>query len=117
MPTARFTVFGPAKGLFVSFLDRSEDLAYTAAHRGTVDVPGDDPACTRALERIFADGNGMGGGPGFTVGRRSMSVGDVVTIDGYGTWICDSVGWRPLSGAEAERFATGADHCPPRADA
>jgi len=117
MPTIPFTVFGPDAGLFISFLHRCEDLAYTAAHRGTIDRPSaemEPAAWVALLERIFAEGNGEGRGAGFTVGGRSMSVGDVVTIDGGGTWICDSVGWRMLPPEEAERFALDAESCPPR---
>lgn len=117
MPTIPFTVFGPDAGLFISFLHRCEDLAYTAAHRGTIDRPSGvmEPAAWVALlERIFAEGNGEGRGAGFTVGGRSMSVGDVVTLGGGGTWICDSVGWRMLPPEEAGRFALDAETCPPR---
>jgi hypothetical protein len=117
MPPVAFTVFVPAKGLFISFLDRCEDLAYTAAHRGTVERPTGDidaAAWVALLDVIYADGNGMGEGDGFTVARRSMSVGDVVTLDGGGTWICDSIGWRALSPEESARFALDAETCPPR---
>ena len=118
MPSVPFTVFGPQKGLFVSFLDRSEALTYTAAYRGTLSLSDGPVGPIRVLERIFAEGNGMGDGEGFTVGRRSMSVGDVVTLDGLGTWICDSIGWRELTGTEATRFPlNGADVCPPLAGA
>jgi hypothetical protein len=118
MPTAPFTVFGPQKGLFLSFLDRSESLAYRAAFRGAMELPDGPPDAVRVLEHIFAEGNGMGDGDGFTVGGRSMSVGDVVTIEGLGTWICDSIGWRALTGPEAARFPLhGAEVCPPRAGA
>ncbi|HEX8693675.1 MAG TPA: hypothetical protein VF746_14730 [Longimicrobium sp.] len=114
MPSVPFTVFGPQKGLFVSFLDRSEALTYTAAYRGTLALPDGPVDPVRVLERIFAEGNGMGDGEGFTVGRRSMSVGDVVTLEGLGTWICDSIGWREITGAEAARFPLhGAEVCPP----
>jgi hypothetical protein len=116
MPSVAFTVFAPATGLFVSFLDRCEDLEYTAAHRGTVEPSaGDDAeAWTALLGTIYADGNGMGDGEGFTVGGRSMSVGDVVTLDGGGMWVCDSFGWRALSPEESARFALDAQTCPPR---
>ena len=117
MPTIAFTVFGPEDGLFVSYLHRSEDLAYTAAHRGELHAPAelDDVACVSLLERIFADGNEMGEGRAlFTVGGRSMSVGDVVTLAGAGTWICDSMGWRRVSAEEAERFAIAAETAPAR---
>ena len=115
MPAVPFTVFGPQKGLFVSCLDHSEDLIYVAAHRGSVEsAEGESPV--RALERIFAEGNGMGAGEGFTVCRRSMSVGDVVTLEGMGTWICDSIGWREVTGTEASRFPLhGAEVCTPLA--
>lgn len=114
MPSVPFTVFGPQKGLFLSFLDQSEALTYTAGYRGTVTLPGGPADPIHVLEHLFAEGNGMGDGEGFTVGGRSMCVGDVVTIDGLGTWICDSIGWRELTGPEAARFPLhGADVCPP----
>ena len=116
MPSVPLTVFGPQKGLFLSFLDHSEALTYTAAYRGTLSLPDGPVGAVRVLERIFAEGNGMGDGAGFTVGGRSMSVGDVVTLEGLGTWICDSIGWREITGAEAARFPVhGADVCPPLA--
>lgn len=117
MSKIAFTVFAPGTDVFISFLHRSEDLTYTAAHRGTLDRPAgemDEAACVAVLDRLFADGNGMGPGAGFTVGGRSMSVGDVVTLDGCGTWLCDSIGWRQLEEAEAARFGLGAETCPPR---
>ena len=117
MSKIAFTVFAPGTDVFISFLHRSEDLSYTAAHRGTLDHPAgemDAAACVAVLDRLFADGNGMGSGAGFTVGGRSMSVGDVVALDGCGTWLCDSIGWRQLEEAEAARFQLDAETCPPR---
>lgn len=116
MPRIAFTVFGPQAGPFISFLHRSEDVTYSAAYRGTIDNTAelDDAECLAVLERLFAEGNGMGSGPGFTVGGRSMSVGDVVTIQGGGAWVCDSVGWRKLQDEEAARFPLDAETCPPR---
>lgn len=104
MPRIPFTVYGPTQGYFISFLHDYRTLAYTRGHSGTLDVPdGTEPE--RLLERIFAEGNGHGDGPGFTVGRRSMSSGDVVHLEGLGVWLCDSFGWSPLAGAEAARFS------------
>ena len=104
MPSIPFTVYGPAQGYFISFLHDYRTLAYTAGHSGVLDVP-DSPADTeRVLSRIFAEGNGHGDGPGFTVGGRSMSSGDVVHLEGHGVWLCASVGWSRLDGADAARF-------------
>lgn len=117
MPTTAFTVFAPAKGLFISYLDRSEYLTYTSAHRGSTDRPDgelDESACLALLESLFVDGNGMADGVGFTVAGRSLSVGDVVTLDAGGTWICDAIGWRQLPEKEAQRFPPDAETCPPR---
>lgn len=117
MATLAFTVFGPETGLYLSFRDRREALTYAVGHRGTLRLPGGSPersACTGLLERIFADGNGMGPGPGFTVGRRSLSVGDVVTLEGLGVWFCDAFGWIEITEPEAGRFPlAGRDVCPP----
>ena len=114
MPKAAFTVFGPVRGYFLPG-DESRTLAYAAGHRGSVDLPDgpvDELACCAVLRTLFEDGNGMGDGEGFTVGGRSMSVGDVVTIAGCGTWRCDGHGWTELAGTEARRFPVeGADHC------
>lgn len=33
--------------------------------------------------------------PGDYTGR-SMSVSDVITIEGLGTWFCDSIGWKKI---------------------
>jgi hypothetical protein len=103
MPSVPFTVYGPTQGYFISFVHDYRTLAYTAGHTGTLDVPdGTEPE--RLLDRIFTEGNGHGTGPGFTVGERSMSTGDVVHVEGLGAWLCDSFGWSPLSGADAARF-------------
>lgn len=103
MPRIPFTVYGPTQGYFISFLHDCRTLGYTLGHSGTLDVPeGTEP--DRLLERIFAEGNGHGAGPGFTVGGRSMSTGDVVHLEGIGVWLCDSVGWSQLGGADARRF-------------
>jgi hypothetical protein len=117
MPTIAFTVFAPAKGLFISFLDRNEHLTYIAVHRDTIERLGDEAdegTWVALLGSIFTAGNGMGEGEGFTVAGRSMSVGDIVTLEGGGTWICDSIGWRALSAAEAARFPLDGDTAPPR---
>lgn len=46
-----------------------------------------------ALEELFVRFNGWTDeAPGF----RSMSVGDVVVLDGLTAWICLSVGWAPV---------------------
>lgn len=104
MPSVPFTVYGPAQGYFIPFLHDCRTLAYTAGHPGVLDVP-DGPVDTdRVLSRIFAEGNGHGDGPGFTVGGRSMSSGDVVHVEGLGVWLCASVGWTRLDGADAARF-------------
>lgn len=98
-----FTVYGPAQGYFISFLHDHRTLAYTAGHSGTLDVP-DGTETERLLDRLFAEGNGHGTGPGFTVDGRSMSTGDVVHVADFGVWLCDSVGWSPLGAADAARF-------------
>lgn len=112
MPTVAFTVFVPGSGLpFISFLHRRQDLTWVAGHRGTVErAEGDlDPGHEALLYRIFADGNGMGDGDGFTVAGRSMCAGDLVTVAGCGTWVLDGGdGWRRLPAEEAERFALDA---------
>lgn len=116
MSKVAFTVFAPESGLpFIGFLHRRQDLTWVAAHRGTAErAEGDlDQECEALLERIFADGNGMGDGDGFTVSGRSMSVGDVVTIDGCGTWVHDGEDWLRLPAEEAERFVLDAETCPP----
>lgn len=115
MTDAAFAVFAPVKGYFLPFED-SRDLVYAVGHRGTLALPQDrmdDAACSAVLASLFTDGNGMGEGAGFTVNGRSMSAGDVVTIDGCGTWRCDSFEWTELAGSEANRFpVAGADICP-----
>ena len=116
MPNVAFTVFVPESGLpFISFLHRRQDLAWVAAHRGTAErAPGEpSSACEALLDGIFADGNGMGEGDGFTVAGRSMCVGDIVTVDGCGTWVHAGEGWQQLPAEEAERFALDAETCPP----
>lgn len=111
MPNIRFTVYGPAKGYFIPFLDDSRTEAYRLGYAGSLDV--DEPASNvnHVLSRIFNEGNGEGAGPGFTVSGRSMSTGDVVHLDGRGCWFCASVGWTALGGDQAARFplAAGAD--------
>ncbi|HEX6372918.1 MAG TPA: hypothetical protein VF006_28605 [Longimicrobium sp.] len=104
MPFIPFTVYGPAQGYFISFLHDSRTLDYTVGHSGVLDVPDGRADPERVLSRIFAEGNGHGDGPGFTVGRRSMSSGDVVHLEGLGVWLCASVGWTRLEGADAARF-------------
>ncbi len=103
MPSTAFTVYGPTQGYFISFLHDYRALAYTLGHAGIIDLPGGTEP-ERLLERIFAEGNGHGTGPGFTVGGRSMSTGDVVHLKGLGVWLCDSFGWAPVDGADAARF-------------
>lgn len=120
MSRVAFTVFVPESGLpFISFLYRRQDLTWVAAHRGTAErAEGEtDHVCEALLDRIFADGNGMGEGDGFTVSGRSMSVGDVVTVDGCGTWVHDGEDWRMVPAEEAERFVLDAETCPPRTTA
>lgn len=104
MPSILFTVYGPAQGYFIPFLHDSRTLDYTAGHSGVLDVPDGPADAERVLSRIFAEGNGQGDGPGFTVGGRSMSSGDVVHLEGLGVWLCASVGWTRLDGADAVRF-------------
>lgn len=116
MPKVAFTVFVPESGLpFISFLHRRQDLTWVAGHRGIAErAEGElEQRHEAMLDRIFADGNGMGDGAGFTVAGRSMCVGDVVTVDGCGTWVHDGDRWRMLPGEEAERFALDAETCPP----
>jgi hypothetical protein len=52
-----------------------------------------------ALERIFAGCN-HGSGQEFSeflgARMRSMSVGDLVTLEGLGTWRCESMGWEKI---------------------
>ena len=104
MPSIPFTVYGPAQGYFISFLHDCRTLDYTAGHSGVLDAPDDDAEAERVLSRIFAEGNGHGDGSGFTVGGRSMSSGDVVHLEGLGVWLCASIGWTRLDGADAARF-------------
>lgn len=112
MPSIRFTVYGPAKGYFIPFLDDSRTEAYRVGYTGSVDVDASAADVDRVLSRIFTEGNGEGDGPGFTVGGRSMSTGDVVHLDGRGCWLCASVGWTALGGDQAARFPlAGAADC------
>lgn len=104
MPLVAFTVYGPEQGYFVPFVHDFRTLAYAIGCVGTIEAP-DGPADTPyLLERIFARGNGRGSDPGFTVGRRSMSAGDVVHLEGLGVWVCDIDGWTAVEGADATRF-------------
>ena len=115
MTRAAFTVFGPAKGYYLPF-DDCRNLLYAVGHRGTLELPQermDEAACQSVLCEVYTEGNGMGDGDGFTVNGRSMTAGDVVTIEGCGTWLCAGEGWRELAGMEAERFpVTGRELCP-----
>lgn len=104
MPSVPFTVYGPVQGYFIPFLHDSRTLAYTAGHSGVLNMPDGAAEAERLLSRIFAKGNGHGDGPGFTVGGRSMSSGDVVHLEGLGVWLCASVGWTRLVDKEAARF-------------
>lgn len=111
MINAAFAVFGPVR------VTAPGDLVYVVGHRGTVALPQqpmDEAACRAVLGKLYTEGNGMGDGEGFTVNGRSMSARDVVTIEGCGTWRCDSAGWTELAGMEAARFpVAGADLCLP----
>lgn len=115
MTSATFAVFAPVQGYFLPFHD-SRDLVYALGHRGTLELPQermDVAACESVLCGLSTEGNGMGDGEGFTVNGRSMSAGDVVTIDRCGTWRCDSTGWTELAGMEAARFPVAdRDICP-----
>lgn len=101
-----YTIFHPVTdlGVFFSLIHRVEDLAYTPvqdnALAATESQPSDD-VVQRLLGEIFTRHND-GSQPG-----RSMSVGDVVTIEGCGTYAVESCGWRQLHGAESTRFARG----------
>lgn len=57
---------------------------------------GDDLAI---LERVFAGCN-HGSGQEFPAfmgsGKRSLSAGDLVTLEGKGTWVCKSFGWEKV---------------------
>ncbi|MBB4635878.1 hypothetical protein [Longimicrobium terrae] len=104
MPSFRFTVYGPEQGFFLSFLHDFKTLAYIVGHSGTVQLPRPGAQVEEILSVIFAEGNGEGSGPGFTIEGRSMSVGDVVHVAGFGAWLCDSVGWKGIPPADARRF-------------
>ncbi|HEU0298856.1 MAG TPA: hypothetical protein VFR37_05360 [Longimicrobium sp.] len=106
MPDRRFKVYAPAQGYFLSTIHRSSELAYIVGHAGEINVAeGENPM--RTLSRIFAEGNGEGEGTGFTVNRRSMSVGDVVHLEPHGAYLCGPEGFTALAGAEASRFPLG----------
>jgi hypothetical protein len=117
MPETAFTVFIPAAGSYRSFVDRSDKITYVAVHRGTVERPEgkvDAPVCVAMLETIDDLGSGLGKGARFTVGGRNLANGDVVTLDGVGTWRCTPLVWEMLSPEESARFPIGAETCPPR---
>ncbi|MDB4949419.1 MAG: hypothetical protein JWM27_2068 [Gemmatimonadetes bacterium] len=103
----RFTVYGPAQGLYLAFLHDWRELEYSHAHSGATETDdtasGEGPPAA-ALAEIFADGNGEGTGDGFTVGGRSMSVGDVVHLAGSGAWLCESAGWSRIPPEFETRF-------------
>jgi hypothetical protein len=107
MNMPRFTVYGPAQGFYLAFLHDWRELAYTHGHSGVAEgnqpVSGEGPP-PAALAAIFADGNGEGGGEGFTVGGRSMSVGDVGNVEGSGAWLCESMGWSRIPPEFEARF-------------
>lgn len=103
MHTIAFTVYGPTKGYFLSFLHSVATTSYSPGYSGTMNVQ-DGADSGTLLEHVFTEGNGEGNGPGFVVSGRSMSTGDVVHLQGLGIWMCDSVGWTQLDPAEAERF-------------
>lgn len=98
-----FTVYGPTRGYFLSFLHDYHTTDYEVGHTGTLDAE-DGTHPKHLLARIFTEGNGQGTGPGFVVSGRSMAAGDVVHLEGHGVWFCDSDGWAQVAAATAERF-------------
>lgn len=115
MPHAAFAVFAPNAGVFLPGSD-STTLPYRVGHRGELLLPDghlDERRCAALLNRVFEAGNGMRPDGCFRVRGRAMAPGDIVSIEGCGTWRCEAVGWTGLAGAEARRFpAVGADVCP-----
>jgi hypothetical protein len=107
MNRIEIAVFGPNQGYFIPRLHDCRSLEYTLGYRGTIEVPDHRSETLAVLEHVFIEGNGYGDGPGFTVDRRSLSVGDVVHAAGHGVWMCDAAGWTELTGEEATRFPLG----------
>lgn len=64
---------------------------FRCAYRGQLDLPAHDQ---RALEQVFALFNRDVRPDGYS--DRSLSVGDVVTLDGIESWAVDGIGFSPL---------------------
>lgn len=66
---------------------------YECVWKGEIDVSPNDSA-SDTLERIYAMFNGEEKPEGYA--GRSLSVSDVVEIEGRGVWFCDSIGFRKM---------------------
>lgn len=87
MRQIRFSVYGPKKGYFDCPLDHWWFEPYGFVYAGNICLEPGFVGVKEILSRIFADGNGEGDGPGFTVGDRPMSMGDIVHLENQGCWL------------------------------